>query len=242
MSDAFAVRIGEFEGPLDLLLNLIEERKMLISDISLTQVADDFLSFIQNQTVFPLGQAAHFVVVAATLLLLKSRALLPVLTLSDEEEGDVRDLEFRLALLQVFRGIAKNLSRLDRHMEFGSGASITEPLFIPPSDLSIESINAAGKRVLMEAPTQLTNPEVTVKTVVSLEEMMDSLSARIEKAVMMTFKEFTGSNASDRYEIVVGFLAMLELVKRGLMNVQQENARGDITMSYRGQIKPPRYE
>lgn len=241
MSTAFSVKVRDFEGPLDLLLNLIEERKMLINDVSITSVADDFLKFIQQQGTFPLGQAANFVYVSATLLLLKSRSLLPVLTLSDEEEGDVKDLEFRLAVYQIVRAAAKLFPNGTARMFFGSGAKIEDPVFMPSKDLSLNSIQDAMNRVLANAPKETKLAEVNVKSVVSLEDMIDRLSERIQKAIHMSFSSFAGS-ASDKREIVVSFLAMLELVKRGMLLVEQEKDFADIRMNYAGTVGAPRYD
>ncbi|MDE2079287.1 MAG: segregation/condensation protein A [Patescibacteria group bacterium] len=241
MENSFSVKAGDFEGPLDLLLSLIEERKMLISDISLSQVADDFLKYLETHVALPVGQAAHFIVVAATLLLIKSRALLPVLTLTDEEEGDVKDLEFRLALYQVIRNAARGMASLTQHMFFGPGARIVDPVFVPPKDLSLASITEAAARALQNAPKIAERKEVAVKSVISLEAMIDRLSNRIQRAVHMSFKEFAGGGG-DKREVVVGFLAMLELVKRGLLMVEQHASFGDITMNYNGTMNPPRFE
>ena len=240
MENGFSVKAGDFEGPLDLLLTLIEERKMLISDISLSQVADDFLKYLETHVALPMGQAAHFVVIAATLLLIKSRALLPVLTLTDEEEGDVKDLEFRLAAYQVIRNAARGMSTLTKRMFFGSGARITDPVFVPPKDLSREAIVEAAARALQNAPKIAERKEVAVQNVVSLESMIDRLSERIQKAIHMSFRDFAGS-AGDKRELVVGFLAMLELVKRGLLMAEQQNSFGDITMNYNGAMSTPKF-
>ena len=241
MSTAFTVKAGDFEGPLDLLLNLIEERKLLVNDVSLTQVADDFLEYLKAQPRFPIGQAAQFVLVAATLILLKSRSLLPVLSLSKEEEGDVRDLEFRLKIYQVFRNVARRISTLSGRMFFSYGTRVDEPIFSPSSDLSVENLTSALSHVLESAPRLTNTPEVEVKSVLTLEEVMDRLSLRIEKAINLTFREFAGS-AGDKKELVVSFLAMLELVKRGLLGVTQDAAFGEITMNYQGTIKAPNFE
>lgn len=240
METAFSVKAGEFEGPLDLLLTLVEERKMLVSDVSLSQVADDFLSYLETHVAFPIGQAASFVVIAATLLLLKSRALLPVLSLTNEEEGDVQDLEFRLGIFRIVRDAARSMAGLTAHMFFGSGARISDPLFTPSSDLSLASIGEAAGRVLQNAPKASFRQEISVKTTVSLEEMMARLSERIQRAVEMTFRDFAG-NPEDKREIVVGFLAMLELVKRGLLLAEQEERFGDIRMNYGGEMKAPSF-
>ena len=242
VENSFSVKAGEFEGPLDLLLDLIEERKMLVSDVSLSQVADDFLSYLQTHVAFPMGQAAHFLVVAATLLLIKSRSLLPVLSLTDEEQGDVKDLEFRLSVYQIIRNAARQMGTLADRMFFGEGVRAPDALFVPPKDLSLASIQEAAQRALQNAPKPAPlRDEVSVQTVVSLEEMMDRLSERISKAIQMTFKDFTGSGA-DKRELVVGFLAVLELVKRGLLMVEQSDRFGEITMNYNGEVGAPRFE
>ncbi len=241
MSTAFSVKVRDFEGPLDLLLDLIEERKMLINDVSIASVADDFLQFIQSQHTFPLGQAAHFVYISATLLLLKSRSLLPVLTLTKEEEGDVDDLEFRLRVYQEIRAVAKTFPNGTQRMYFTPGARIDDPVFMPSRDLSLDSIQEAASRVLANAPKQSKLSEVNVKSVISLEDMIDRLSERIQKAVYMTFSSFAGT-ASDKREVVVSFLAMLELVKRGMLLVEQERDFSEIRMNYSGALGAPRYD
>lgn len=237
---AFTVRVGMFEGPLDLLLSLIEERKMLISDVSITSVADEFLKYLEASSQFPMRQTAEFILVASTLLLLKSRALLPVLTLSNEEEGDIKDLETRLKLLQFFRETAKSLVARSR-MYICGGQSYTAPVFSPPTDLSLDSLREAAGRVLDNAPQTKLMPEVEVKSIMSLEDMMVKLEERVMRAIHMTFKDFAGSEARNPHEIVVGFLAMLELVKRGLVAVEQESVLGEIRMNYNGGVEAPKY-
>ena len=241
MTNGFAVKTPHFEGPLDLLLSLIEERKLLISDISLSHVAENFLAYVESQKSFPMGQAAHFVLVAATLLLIKSRALLPMLSLTDEEEGDVKDLEFRLTLYQAFRNIARKLSLMGERMFFGNGASVDEPLFAPSADLSAHSLTEAARRTLSSAPQVTFAPTIKVASVISLEQMITHLSERIERAIQMTFRDFTKGRKADKRETVVGFLAMLELVKRGLLMVRQEGVFEEITMNDSGEVKAPRY-
>lgn len=241
MESSFSVKTGEFEGPLDLLLDLIEERKMLVSDISLSQVADDFLSYLQTHVTLPVGQAAHFLVVAATLLLIKSRSLLPILSLTNEEKGDVKDLEFKLSVYQIIRNTSRAMNLLTSRMFFGEGVR-SDALFVPSKDLFLLSIQEAAKRAIQAAPSAAPlKDEVSVQTVVSLEEMMNRLSDRIVKAVHLTFRDFTGS-ATDKRELVVGFLAMLELVKRGLVLVEQGEGFGEITMNYNGERGAVRFE
>ncbi|MEK7613897.1 MAG: ScpA family protein [Patescibacteria group bacterium] len=237
----FTVSIGEVVGPLDLILTLIEERKMLVSDVSLSKIADDFIQFVKSRDTFPSGEAAHFILVAATLLLIKSRSLLPVLSLTNEEEGDIHDLEKRLALYKIFRDASRVLGTLKERMYFGGLKRDTTPVFSPGSDMNTESLFRAANDVLMRSPKIEKKKEISVKTVISLEDMMNRLSHRIERALSVTFKDFVGT-PEDKREIVVGFLAVLELVKRGLLLVDQEKHYSDITINYAGNTAPPRYD
>jgi hypothetical protein len=93
MDSEFQVKTHIFEGPLDTLLSLIEKRKLFINDISLAQVADDYISYVKSLNDFPIADSAHFILIASTLVLIKSKSLLPTLTLSEEEESSIEDLE-----------------------------------------------------------------------------------------------------------------------------------------------------
>ena len=243
MDSQFTVKVGEVEGPLDLILSLIEERRMLISDVSLSKIADDFIAYVKSQIAFPAGIAAQFILTAATLLLLKSKALLPIFALTPDEEGDIKDLERRLALLQVFRGIARRLfSSFAGRLYFGGLARDLDPMFAPAPDMTSEALLGAARATLArapEAPPKLS--ETRVQKTVSLEEMMLRLSARVERALALTFREFVGSS-EDKRELVVGFLAVLELVKRGLLIAEQEAHFTDIRMNFAGAVQAPRYD
>ncbi len=236
----FTIKTAAFDGPLDILLTLIEDRKMLISDISLAQVADDFLKFVSTQDSYPIADTAQFLVVAATLVLIKSRALLPVLELTDDEEVDIRDLELRLALLSVIRKAAQ---RFDiTHQQFiAPGITVRDPLFVPPPDLSLIALEVAIRSVLEQAPRHVGTPEVRVDPVISLDEMIDRLHTRIQHAIKLSFTEFT-QGAANITDVVVGFLAMLELIKRGSAHAAQGAHFEEITIEYTGSVDAPRYE
>src|SRR3989344_4683582 len=103
---SFTIKQQHFEGPLDVLLDLIEKRKFFINDISLAKVADDYLAYIKALEKFPLADSANFVLVASTLVLIKSKSLLPNLELTTEEQGDIADLERRLVLYRRMKELS----------------------------------------------------------------------------------------------------------------------------------------
>lgn len=248
---SYKVKTQAFEGPLDLLLDLVTKRKLFINDISLAQVADDFIKYLEEHEEFPIGESAEFIVVASTLMLIKSRSLLPMIKLTDEEEESIHDLENRLALYARVKELVVGLRAIfGKKMIFEKTPS-KSPLviFSPDSKTDTKNLYLALERVIESLPKKEPLTKVTVKKIVSLEEMIERLVERISKVSKISFKDFHGLSAqagtkgSMTYEkkvsIVVGFLAMLELVKRGAIRVTQEG-RGEIEME-REDLAVPNY-
>lgn len=222
------VKTSVFEGPLDILLELIEKRKLLINDISLSAVADEYMARIQAMPELPVGEAAEFISLAATLLLIKSRSLLPTLELSDDESTDIKELEYRLAVYQLIKEASKNLGSLDMPPLLEGRAVELPALYIQDESVTPQSIRDAARALIEGFPQNLTLPNVAVKKIVSLEEMISNMAARIGQAARMSFREFSGKR--ERGEVIVSFLALLELVKQGIIKAQQESHFGDITL------------
>ncbi|KKU51612.1 MAG: Segregation and condensation protein A [Parcubacteria group bacterium GW2011_GWA2_47_10] len=181
----------QFEGPLDILLEFIEKEKLSINQISLASVADEYVRFVKTLTAIDREELAEFLVVAAQLVLIKSRSLLPNTALSEEEEVSIEELERRLAEHKRLKELSQSLQGLagaNRHMytrEFYSGF---ESVFYPPKkDL---------KRIL-------------------------------ENKVERIFSDIV-SKSSDKIEIIVSFLAILELARQQIVSLDQETLFGDI--------------
>lgn len=231
MEDKFKIKTEVFEGPMDLLLSLIEKRKLLINDISLAKVADDFIVHLQNREQFPIKDASDFLIIASTLLLIKSKSLLPMLSLTEEEKGDIYDLELKLK-------IYKKIKELSIHIKNGFGKNIIffpntrkfEPVFSPDAGMTKENIAKAIFEVIKNLPRFEKKPQVKVIKVVSLEEMITSLTDRVKNHLKMSFKEFSGMGKAEKVNVIVSFLAMLELVKQGIIEASQENKFDDIKM------------
>lgn len=227
----FTIRTDAYEGPLELILELIEKRKLLVNELSLAQVTDDFISYVRMGEHFPMEDAANFINVAATLLLIKSRSLLPNLELSHEEEEDVQDLKRRLELYEVARTAARDLAKLfGRRVMYSAGDREPDVVFAPTRDATLENIEQALRMLLASKEKEEKLPEVRIKPLVSIEEMMDTLRERVERALTVSFKEFTGDK-TEKVEVIVSFLALLELVKMGAMEAEQYDAWGDIKIT-----------
>ena len=231
---SYTVKTQVFEGPLDLLLELVTKRKLFVSDVSLSQVTDDFIRYLEEHEEFPIGESAEFIVIASTLMLIKSRSLLPRLTLTGEEEESIHDLEHRLALYARVKELAMGLKsifgkRLIFEKTPGKNPTI---VFSPDSRTDTQNLLLALKTVIESLPKKEILPKVTVRKVISLEEMIERLARRISQASKISFKEFQGATKGKmtyekKVSIIIGFLAMLELVKRGAIRVMQKD-RGDI--------------
>lgn len=229
---AYAVRLEQFEGPLELLLQLIEKEKLDVTRVSLASVADQFLEYIGRQGDVPLSHLAAFLSVASRLLLLKSRALLPLLEFTEEEEQSIEDLEWQLREYARFRDASARLgllfatdSRAHARDSF-LGASV---VFYPPKTLTSGVLAEAFRSVLGEIPLLEKLEEETIREVVSLEEKMLELRSTLASRMEMSFRQMT-ADVEGKIEVIVAFLAVLELVKQRFVRAEQSGAFHDIAL------------
>lgn len=231
-----------FKGPLDLLLTLIEKRKLFINDISLSQVADDYISHVKSMEQFPIALTAHFLLIASTLILIKSRSLLPSIALTAEEEADIEDLERRLRHYQQIQHLSRYVS--ERYgiarMFARRETSRKEIVFSPGKQLTLTNVYTAIKEILSNLPKPEQLPKTLVKKVMSLEEMLDRLRERIKSSLRTSFRDFAQIGKQEKVHIVVSFLAMLELTKQGLIAVSQQSQFDDIHMETK-ELQVPNY-
>ncbi|MBP6860643.1 MAG: segregation/condensation protein A [Candidatus Pacebacteria bacterium] len=236
----YTLRTAAYEGPFELVLDLIERKQMLVNELSLAEVTDDFIQQVRGKAEFPMEDATNFIAVAATLLLIKSKSLIPELELSKDEEESMDELQKRLALYEKAREAARELSRLiGRSVMIEAGEREPEPVFAPAKDMTLFALSNALHEALSALEKLDVKPEVRVKSTVTIEEMMDSLMTRVQGALTLSFKQFSGS-AKDKVEVIVSFLALLELVKQGSIEAAQQSDFGDITLS-NASASVPRY-
>ncbi len=238
----FTVKTTSFEGPLDLLLDLIERKKLFINDISLAKVTDDFIDHVKQFENMPMAESAHFILVASTLLLIKSKSLLPDLDLTEEERGDIRDLETRLQIYQRIREAGKYVHKLfGEEMIFPqSQTRVMTPVFSPDPQFNLEKALLSITSLINRLPKKDILPKVMVGKVINLEEMINTLATRITSHLKVSFSEFAREHKTNRVNVIVSFLAMLELVKQGVVHVTQHSHLDDIVMETKD-VGVPRY-
>jgi segregation and condensation protein A len=242
----FTIKTEAFEGPLDLLLTLIEKRKLFINDISLSKVTDEYVQYVQRLGEYSLGDRTQFIYIASTLLLIKAKSLLPTLSLTEEEKTDIEDLERRLKELEIIRKASFEVQKyFGKNFIFTRGDfKLDLNVFVPSKDTSLNQITEAIGRVLTALPKKQVEPKVKIKKSISIEEMMDRLTHRIKNAVRMSFREFSGGKSildrGERVNVIVSFLAMLELVKQGVIDAKQDGLFDEINMETQ-ELSIPRY-
>lgn len=217
------VRLEQFEGPLDLLLQLIEQQQLDISTVSLAEVTDQYLGTLEDVERLHPEELADFLVVAAKLLLIKSRILLPQLDLPDE---DGISLEAQLRLYQTFVAASESIRKLIRKRQVMFGrehAATVEPMFAPPARIDVGQLRETFAIILerLEPVTQIT--QTTIARTISLHEKIRKIRELIESKTVMNFRQLL-EQAESRMDVIVTFLALLELVKqRTALVVQDEN-------------------
>ncbi|MEK7539431.1 MAG: ScpA family protein [Patescibacteria group bacterium] len=243
-TESYTVKTTGFEGPFGLLLDLVEKRKLFINDVSLATVTEDYLQYMNklggSNFISP-AEIASFVLVASTLILVKSKSLLPNLNLTLEEEGDIKNLEERLRLYELFTKLGINIkNNFGQKIIFAPLERKNEVLvFLPDTQITKENMMGFARSVLGSMPKKAFLPEVEVRKVISIEEMIGKLTQRIQDSIKMSFRDFAGKVTTREEKIftIVGFLAILELIRNGILNAIQENGFTDIIISRQEQNK-----
>jgi len=226
--DGYQLRLATFEGPLDVLLRLIERERLAIADVSLVAVTDGFLAYVREMRDAPPPLLAEFAAVAGRLLVLKSRSLLPRPACADDE-AEPGDLARELAAHRALRDAAAALGELDR---LGLGSFPVGPAVQRPTGSEIRLVrhapialaNAIRRRLAAGQPAA---PFPPAPRVVSLAEMVRRFLSCLRRASSVQFGEVLASGAP-RDEALAAFLALLILVRRKIAHASQPELFGSI--------------
>lgn len=228
---SYHFKLEQFEGPLDLLLKLIEEEKLDITTVSLSKVADEYLQYIRQLEHVNAEELADFLVVAAKLLLLKSRTLLPLLQPADEDEAD---LETQLKMYREYQIAAKAMQALigqKRYMYVReANPALMEPIFSPPPSLDATGLRQIMLDVIAKIEPIVHIPDAVIERTMSIQEKITQISGLLRNAERTNFRSLLGE-AKNKTEIIVTFLALLELIKQGDIQVQQSSTFEEISIT-----------
>jgi segregation and condensation protein A len=240
--DIYQIRLPIFEGPLDLLLHLIEKRQMEITAISLVAVADQFIEYLHTMPEPPIERIAEFVAMASRLLYIKSRSLLPRNTQPEDEEShaeamaDAEELRRNLLEYKLAREIAQML-RQREEAGLQSYARLTSPqgvedvlAWAPPQlvGLNVDALTKAFKRALTESKER--QPEELPLPIVTVAEKIDEIQNILKERSSFQLNELLTPQMR-RIVIVVTFIAVLELWHQQHITVRQEELFGEVIVS-----------
>ncbi|MFA5584913.1 MAG: segregation/condensation protein A [Bacteriovoracaceae bacterium] len=219
---AYKIKTKLFEGPLDLLLNLIESRKLDINQISISSVTNEYLTIIAEMKKSS-EEIADFLVLASRLLYIKSKALLPVITSEEQEETD--DLEEQLKEYKKFKEVSLELEKILSQEQIiypVKGPESSNEVFLPPKNITLENLINILMEVLKKIPEEK-EIEKKLEPKISLQEKLIFLREAVAKNKKISFSELLKKTKS-KIEIIVTFLAVLEMSRtREILLIQKTN-------------------
>ncbi len=232
-----AVSTPVFEGPLDLLLHLIEREELEITSVSLVQVTDQYIGMLRAQDSLDLRALADFVAIGAKLLFLKSRALLPRTPeqLAEDEllaEEIATDITAQLEEYRTYKNAASYLRDLEE-----SGHRSFPRIAPPPSDwaptgleqVTMKKLLAALAKALERVPVE-PEPERLQRPVLNIVERRQTLLARVKRTGRVAFAHLI-EDCETRFEAIITFLAILDLLKSDDLHAEQESSFGEIMLT-----------
>lgn len=232
-TDAFQLQLNVFEGPLDLLLHLIEREELDITAVALVQVTDQYLSYLRSAEEIDATALAEFIAVGTRLLYLKSRALLPQPEADEEPIEDLgEDLVRRLREYRRYKEAAAMLQGIEEEGLRTYPRVAPPPADLPvPTGLSSVTLDLMSKifREVLERQPAEEEAGVVERREVTVEEKVEQLEEAISGGRRLSFRRFIESCRS-RIEIIVSFMAVLELIKALKLHAEQDARFGDINL------------
>jgi segregation and condensation protein A len=223
------LQLDGFEGPLELLLSLIEQNRLPITQVSLAQVADQYLAQVYALPELDPDLLADFLAIGGRLLLLKSRALLLSEVQDPVVEETAAELEQRLAEYRIFRTAAEYLQELEQRgmRTYPTTREPQENTVVPPlAPITPDALVAVWRRVQRRPASEPVDIEAVRRA--SVDERRTRILDLLRSRHRVAFAELAGGTVD---EVVASFLAVLELFRRGLVTVDQERAFGELTIA-----------
>lgn len=224
------IQDSSFSGPLDLLLQLIEKDELDISQISLGNVTDQYIAELQKMEELPVDELADFLVIAAKLLLIKSRLLIPGETPIDDTGIE---LERQLKMYQAFVAATKTIAHMlgrQRTTYPREGYAMMEPIFNPPVELKADDLRELFAHVLKELEPITRLPQTVIVRTINIRQKIEQITERLIQEKTTSFHDLLRS-ANNKTEVIITFLAMLEMVKLRTATVIQDTLYSNVTVT-----------
>ena len=230
INDNFVLKTDKFSGPIEILLDMIESKKLNINKISLSSIVEDFISFIKGIEKYDPYRVSQFVHVASILLLIKSKSIISVISLSKEETVSIEELEMKLNIYKLIKKqTVENEEMFLEQSCFSLPTKKREVRFTPKGISKQDMEEQVG--FLCNSINSFLNakPVHTVEKTMTIGEVINSIQKRISELGQATFASL--SSQKEKKEIIVSFLAILELVKDEILETNQESSFSDIRIS-----------
>jgi segregation and condensation protein A len=241
-SSNYRINTGVYEGPLDLLLDLIEKAQLDITSLALAQVTDQYLEYLEQLEFKDPTEISYFLVIAARLIQIKSEALLPVPPTREPGEEDPGEaLAYQLILYKKFKELSQFLIWKEerRHTTFLHIApEVKVEGILDLNDITIEDLADAARSVLLHSGVRTFGDNVITLPRVTIREKIGVIIAALREKGNISFSSIL-SNKTNRLEMVVTFLALLELVKQHVIIPHQDSLFADIELEPVGDISEP---
>jgi segregation and condensation protein A len=233
-TEHYRIQTSIYEGPLDLLLELIEHAELDITALALAQVTDQYLSYLKNLEDRDPAEVSAFLVIASRLLQIKSAALLPRPSFDaplHEEEDPGEALARQLIIYKRFKELAavlmdREAKRMQTHLRVAPPMVKVEP-HLDLSGVGVRDLLRAARGILLAQPNLPALSHVVSRPRITIREKIGAIISAIRRIGHTTFRALLQVQ-NDRLELVVTFLAMLELIKRRAVNAEQIDLFGDI--------------
>ena len=226
----------KFEGPLGLLLQLIEQEELDITEVSLAKIADQYLDYIKKLDVANPDEMADFLVIAAKLLYIKSKALLPYLYTEEDEEIEEFEQQLRMykEFLEAMKVIEAILSgkKFMVAREFDKKAILANlKIFSPPAKLAKENLASVFRNLISQIkPEEEALEEEKLERKINIEDKILAIQKALLDKIRVNFSKFL-AKAGSKTEVIVSFLAILELIKQRDILVSQDGLFDEIVIS-----------
>ncbi len=233
----FTVKLDRFEGPYTKLLDLIEDKKLSITEISLVSVADDYIAYIKTLDQKNLVDISQFILVASTLMLMKAKSLLPGVVYTEEEEKQVHDLERKLELYALLTGASGRIRNIFMKQRLFSRERIAYKggsVFVPDDRVTKEMLQSVASLTLASFITPKQLVKVAVDAALRIENVIESLLTRVRSMQAVSLQSLAnGAKTIEERKklLIVNFIALLELVRSGAIMAEQTSDGGDISLS-----------